>query len=53
MSDNSLQRGIRVIFEIIRTGRPRRRTSASPAWWRWLLALLGVALGALAQLLVG
>jgi hypothetical protein len=53
MSDNSLQRGIRVIFEIIRTGRPVRRTSVSPAWWRWLLALLGVAAAAAAQWFLG
>ncbi len=53
MSDKGLQRGIRVIFEIIRTGRPPRRASVSPAWWRWLLALLGIAAAAGAQWLVG
>ena len=53
MSDNSFQRGIRVIFEVIRTGRPPRRTSVSPAWWRWLLALLGIAAAATVQWLAG
>lgn len=51
MSQNNLKRGIRVLFEVIRTGRPPSRQTVDPAWWRWFLALLGVATAVLIRLM--
>ena len=44
MADNPKQ-GLRIIFEVIRTGKPPRRASVHVVWWRWLLALLGAGIG--------
>lgn len=45
MADNPKQ-GLRIIFEIIRTGKPPRRASVHVVWWRWLLAAAGIAVAA-------
>ena len=52
MSNPNLKRSIRILFEVIRTGRPPSRQRITPAWWRWLLALLGVATAVLIRLIV-